>query len=147
MKEEEIIVLGLKKRKEGKPNFQIQKEIRDISLFGKGIKTDKKTIDLQNKEISKLKEEVNKLNRELFNLQLSGGQEKSIPSNEDKKVTISNLNKLICMIKSSDKPLSKKQLKEAVSLTDGKLKCSLLFLVKNKILNESVKAGVSYYGV
>lgn len=70
MKKEEIDFLGLKKRAEGKGHKEIKKELMEIEMSCKAIKSDKRLIRKQETKIRRLEKEINAKNKEIFKLRL-----------------------------------------------------------------------------
>lgn len=140
MKKEEIDILGIKKIHEGKSSKQIKEEINNLYNFNREVKSDKKLIVKQHKQIKKLERELNKNKKELFNLKL----EQSMKPKDD-ELTLSDLKKVACLIKEENIGIPKAEIKSLCQIGNKKLDCGLSFLKRNKIINEVIKQGMKYY--
>lgn len=144
MKKEEIDILGLKKRAEGKSYKQIREEINNINNFSKEIKTDKKLIEKQYKIIIKLEKQIEKYKKKIFNLSLVKQSKRINSPRQSVELTLSELKKINYVIKDSN-GIIKKDIKELCNLKEKKITRALSFLKRNKIISEVFLNGLKHY--
>ena len=142
MKKEEVEVLGLKKTKEGKSYREIKKEISNVMKTSNGIKLNERLLARKEREIMKLNKKIEKLQDKLFQEGLNKEMEQEKPNK--KKVTLSQINKLLSLIKSESKT-PKGELRDLVGLTKEQIDRALTFLKRNKLITEISNNGQKLY--
>ncbi len=138
MKKEEEDFLILKKTREGRNYNQIRKEFYDLNNFQKEMKSDKKIIVNQDKDINKLNKKIEQLEKKIFSYGLENNEK------SEKNVTLGDLTKIIATVSLDMVP--KQEIKALCNLERKKIDCALNFLVRNKVIQELKRGGISFYG-